>query len=787
MGYWLASRRSGQQGSFIQRFDPRFWTINFPRPMMASVVTTAADALRVDALFYHSDELAGLIWDSEDRLDHPLLAYETNRDYRRLHWRFRWRSQGIKPLDAINGPTLTIEGRDASGAAKSWYVRLWNYAQGTPEDAQINIEFSMLDGGFLLPGEADPVAPGDIDRMFISIISPDYDGLAPEDGGQLYAAPQIGWVELSDIGCDGGGASLAIGDVMLPENGLSLASAYDDSFNQTPERLLRQVQALGYRRSLNHYLGMSHYFRLTSAGAGLYVSLSAPQPGEQFAAINQPCARWHRDLIERATALGFSLILSLSYELFDEHCWHDWKQRAENGDPALTGWQPPSTLLSPAHDGAMAYLQAVARAFTAIARDAGAAIRFQVGEPWWWITADRRICLYDAAAREQLGERLVSIATIDGPKTAAENDMLDAAGAILAGSTAAIVAAVRAEAGAVPVESLLLAYLPTILDRQAPEARRANLPPQWASPAFDIVQLEDYDWVIDGDFSATSRAAALVSSQLGYSRARQHYFAGFALRRDQAGIWANMARAIADARQRATAEIFIWALPQVARDGFTYFAEEDEHVDDFDDVRFPLAIGQGATVSPQFSTAIVASMSGHERRNSDWADARLQFDAGPGIRSEADMRRLIEFFRARRGAAKAFRFRDPYDNCSNAQAAEPHPHDQMIAIGDGRQTIFQLIKSYGEPQNQPQQRLITRPDPASVMVAIDGQPVTSWQLASLGQIEFALPPTPGAIITAGFRFDVPVRFASDQLDCNHATFLAGEIAEVLMIEVREAP
>ncbi|VAW05735.1 Similar to phage capsid and scaffold / Gene Transfer Agent (GTA) ORFG12, partial [hydrothermal vent metagenome] len=123
MGYWLASKRTNQQASFIQRFDPRFWAVNFPRPMMASVVTTEADAMRVDAVFYNSDDLAGLIWESEDILDHPLLAYEIMRDYGRLQWKFHWRSTGIMPLDAIDGPTLTIEGRDAAGSPKSWYVR----------------------------------------------------------------------------------------------------------------------------------------------------------------------------------------------------------------------------------------------------------------------------------------------------------------------------------------------------------------------------------------------------------------------------------------------------------------------------------------------------------------------------------------------------------------------------------------------------------------------------------------------------------------------------------------
>ena len=63
MGHWLARERSVQGEGTVSRFDPRFWTVNFPRPMMAGVVTTGPDALRVDAVFYKADDLAGLVTD----------------------------------------------------------------------------------------------------------------------------------------------------------------------------------------------------------------------------------------------------------------------------------------------------------------------------------------------------------------------------------------------------------------------------------------------------------------------------------------------------------------------------------------------------------------------------------------------------------------------------------------------------------------------------------------------------------------------------------------------------
>lgn len=273
MSYWLAKRRTVQHTDTIQRFDPRFWTVNFPRPAMASVVTTAPDALRVDAVFRKADDLVGLIWESEDKWDHPLLAYETRRDYSRLTLSFRWRSGGVLPLDAVNGPTLTIEGRDAAGNARAWYVRLWNYASGSPTDAQITLKFSELDGGFLLPAEADPVHPADIDRLFISLVAPGY---AP-GSATPFATSAAGWAELFDISCQGQKPMLELGDVMVPPHGLAMCTGYDDAYNLTPARLLRQIRGLGYRGSINHYIGMSHFYSLVPDGAGGLWSI----PGSQ--------------------------------------------------------------------------------------------------------------------------------------------------------------------------------------------------------------------------------------------------------------------------------------------------------------------------------------------------------------------------------------------------------------------------------------------------------------------------------------------------------------------------
>ncbi|WP_374944253.1 DUF2460 domain-containing protein [Sphingomonas sp.] len=749
MGWWLAKRRTVQAVDTITRFASAYWTVNFPRPMMAAVTTPGPHAIRVDAVFYRRDDLAGLIWEAEDRFDHPLLAYESARDFRGCRLSFRWRSSGIKPLDAVHGPTLTIEGRDAAGSPRAWYVRLWNYAAGAPEDAQVVLDFAKLDGGFLLPEEADPVWAGDVDRMFVSLVAPGYDA-----SDAMLSGPAEGWVELTGVRCDGAGSVIAIGDVVVPEHGLGIASGYDDSYNLTPARLLRNALHLGYRGALIHYVGMSHYFRLDAA---LKVT----------GVLNVACAAWHRDFATRAKAFGYELIWSLSYELFDAHCPSTWKQRAADGSPALTGWVPPSTLLSPAHAGAMAYLRSVAAAFLAIGTAAGLNPRFQVGEPWWWTMPDGRPCLYDAAAVAALAP--VAIPTLRGPLDAAQRATLDRAGACLAASTAALCAA-AVQAGGGGCVTHLLTYLPTVLDPAAPEAKRANMPVGWASPAFDVLQLEDYDWAAAGATADTARGVAAAQARLGYPAAAQHYLAGFVARPEDALQWGAIDAAAEVARARGVAAVVLWALPQVMRDGFVHFDSEETAMA-FDDVQFPLAIGAAAEVAPTFSTAIVTAAGGAEQRNAAWAEARTFYDVGPGVRSEADIAALLAFFRARQGPARAFRLRDPFD-CTGA--------DEAIGTGDGVERRFALVKHYGD-----QVRRITRPVAGSVSVTVAGVATQGFAVEGGGSVVLDVAPGAGAPVRAGFGFDVPVRFAEDRLAVTAAAWRAGEAASVPLVEVRE--
>ena len=205
----------------------------------------------------------------------------------------------------------------------------------------------------------------------------------------------------------------------------------------------------------------------------------------------------------------------------------------------------------------------------------------------------------------------------------------------------------------------------------------------------------------------------------------------------------------------------------------------------FHEVRFPLEVALGARGGPERKTEIVTLGSGRERRNARWAHARRKWDAGWGIKNLAALSEVVSFFEERRGRLHGFRWRDRLDHSSAAHGGAVTPFDQMIGTGDGERTAFQLVKHYGAGTD-PYVRPIVKPVAGSVRIAVNGNEITTgYTLETLtGLITFEIPPAPDSEITAGFQFDVPVRFDTDYLEVDLAAFEAGAIPLVPVIEIR---
>ena len=203
----------------------------------------------------------------------------------------------------------------------------------------------------------------------------------------------------------------------------------------------------------------------------------------------------------------------------------------------------------------------------------------------------------------------------------------------------------------------------------------------------------------------------------------------------------------------------------------------------FSEERFPLRVAFGTSGGPERRTDIVRLSNGFENRNQRTRHSTRRYDAGSGVKSLEDLVAVLDFFEARRGRLVAFRFRDPFDARSSRIGLPQTAFDQAIGIGDGKTRTFQLAKRYGAGEDG-YSRPVTKPVAGSVLVAVAGTPTSAFALdAATGLVTLGVAPAIGAVVTAGFEFDVPVRFDTDHLAVNLSRFDAGDIPAIPLVEV----
>ncbi|MGE3831363.1 MAG: TIGR02217 family protein [Parvibaculaceae bacterium] len=208
----------------------------------------------------------------------------------------------------------------------------------------------------------------------------------------------------------------------------------------------------------------------------------------------------------------------------------------------------------------------------------------------------------------------------------------------------------------------------------------------------------------------------------------------------------------------------------------------------FDEIRFPSAIALRAAGGPERRTDVVTTASGREERNARWAGSRRRYETGYGVKTLDDIHAVVAFFEERRGRLHGFRFKDHADFKSCAPQATVSAEDQAIGTGDGETATFQLVKRYGSGLRD-HLRAIAKPVAGTVRVAVDGTEKTAGTHFTVDHamgiatfLEGHIP-AEDAAVTAGFEFDVPVRFDSDRLAVNLAGFAAGDIPDIVLVEI----
>lgn len=641
MSRFVTYPKPGATGT-IRRFEPAYWTVDFPISMMATIVTTGTNGLRLKALYRTNRDLMGLIWDVEDRDDHGAYAYPRRKDYRGCVLEFDWASSGIRRMDKLQSVTLTVE----TFTGGTHFVRIWNYkTSGTPDACHIRLVFDeTTKSGYyadtnvpwhdvkrmfisLLPqaagrgdcslaasaapgatsitlnvGDAGPITPG----ATILILGSSYDtpaytvtsttsgpvqtvsitppiattgGFAIASGAEAFVNTatdeQIGespaQVDLTNISVTGPNSTLPKLTAAQPAHALRMTDGYDNAYPFTPERLVEQVHALGYRDLYVFYMGISKFHSLSwNAGESRYV-VDPAKPK-----LNAPTQQWLDDFFARLHAKGFKIVVSVSFEILSQFMPSAWKQRDAAGNEAQTGWVPPSSLIAPTNTNGRAYVRDVF--LDTLARlPAGAEKHFQIGEPWWWDGSygSNAPHIYDATTEAAYvaatGQAVPTprLTSIFGTPGAAHLPYLQWCRDQLGAVTSWLVAQVKATHAT--AKTYLLIFTPQILREDAPMLRTLNFPEAaWKYPAFDVLQIEDYDKIVEGDFAFTELTWELAGTVLQYPKNKTHYFAGFNLLPSTTWIWFNTDKAIWLAFAKAPAEVFVWLREQVMRDGWLF-------------------------------------------------------------------------------------------------------------------------------------------------------------------------------------------------------------------------
>lgn len=202
--------------------------------------------------------------------------------------------------------------------------------------------------------------------------------------------------------------------------------------------------------------------------------------------------------------------------------------------------------------------------------------------------------------------------------------------------------------------------------------------------------------------------------------------------------------------------------------------------------RFPDNVAYGTAGGPGYNTRVIDYGAGYEQRDIMWSYVRSEFDAAYGLRSIDDLYDVIEFFHVAKGRGHGFRFKDhsDYKSCEIEGTISAIDQNCLPATGDGAETDFQLMKTYVKGAlNTP--RYISKPVSGTVIVAIDGTPQGSgWSIdTTTGIITFSSPPGNTLAVTAGYEFDVPVRFDIDKLSVVYSHYDSGE-ASIPLVELK---
>jgi len=565
----------------MKQLDPMMMECNFGRDMISSITLDGENAFTIQGYYRTVGDMAGLIYQSADLWSHQDVRYDLNADFRGVKLTYDYEQEGgmMQYIWELNGPQLTIY--TAAGIHWIRLERHCSYIAPASEGrwaGHFEIDFDNLYGGWWSPQysrlyKIDPVS---ILKIMWTFPVRGYvkGGYRPIGSSSYWKVKFTNWTVTGakDVGYEG----------LKTNHPYRLADGYDDEYTVVPERYVKHFYRLGFRDIINLYVGASHYYDKEAEidGHGNYVV----DPYEDYhysfiqktyEPLNLASKAWLKSFFKASKAYGYDVVASVSMESVELP--HEWRQVDYTGMPALSGWKPSTKFCSFCNDNAIEFYKKYVIELADLQHDAGLPVIIQLGEPWWWAQSYKGTlgapCFYDSATRakflQENGYELPVYQSMWDPNFDREaiewlRDKIGAFTHILRD---------HVKAKYPDAKFTVLFFPPTVIDpnRVGEMIQIACFPQEWwVYPNLDFFQIEDYDWVIDGD-PMHELVYDFATRELGYTKDLVHYFAGFVLNRQPwtgSETWKRIEQAADNGLDLEMGEVFIWAGAQIRRDGW---------------------------------------------------------------------------------------------------------------------------------------------------------------------------------------------------------------------------
>ena len=550
------------------------WSINNNFESSAAVTSETFKDLSVTGTFRTQSDMVGLYWNSKDIITHPYISYGSRYDYSGVKLEFDYEMTGCTDF---SNPSISISIVKNSG--ETYYLTMNRFIKKN----HVTIDFNKLtllagnsyfdkDGREQTVKKQTKLDVTDIKSIMLVLVP---EGYVPASTYTIMKNANF-TCRISNINVVNG--AICIEQPKLDPHQYRLCEGYDDIYNMNPYRISNEMRKLGYVGWVNLYLGASHYYEKYGdigdiiADNAFTNNRTEKMILDKDVPLNAAFRAW-LDCYSRKLKMNDveNLVISVSMENIQTP--QSWRQMDSNDNFAVTGWNPSTFLISPCNDDAVEYMQKVSAECLDITVANGFQPVLQMGEVWWWWNENdmpnQSPCFYDNATRTKyLAEHGVPLPEYENVSTKEydRNAMkwLNQQLVKYSDSLSKVVKSDRYSDGLY----IALFYLPSVIDEDRVPSMMIDvnyLPDAYSPYKLDVLQIEDYDWVINQ--SIHHREAYAVGKELGFNESGLHYFGGFVLYpEDAARYWPLIEKALEDAIAHNFKEVYVWAGTQVRRD-----------------------------------------------------------------------------------------------------------------------------------------------------------------------------------------------------------------------------